>query len=268
MDTSLGRCLMRDLNRYATDYTGDYDFERRQVQFRRRAALRIIEQLAPRTVLEVGCGTEPFFLDCPHVREWHTVEPAVVFADAARLAAAGRPGVVVHQGFLETEAPRLRDVAARVPFDVIFVSGLLQEVPDPLRFLDAVASLCTLQTIVHISVANAQSLHRQFAVAMGLQESTTAFSKRNHTFQQRTVYDRDTLRHELESVGFDIVADGGILLKPFEHARMQAALAADILTDAHLEGLAVLGETMPELASEIWVNVRRRTSSLPQPGFL
>jgi hypothetical protein len=91
---------------------------------------------------------------------------------------------------------------------------------------------------------------------MGLLADVHQQSARGATLQQRVVYDAASLRHEVERAGFRVVDSGGILLKPFEHTRMLAAMEAGILTTAHLDAYAALGEQLPALASEIWVHLQ------------
>ncbi len=248
--------MSRDLDRYADDYARDYGFERWQVEYRRRAVLQHPAAGQRGCVRDGGCGLEPLFVAAPAARRWHVVEPSAAFAASAREHARMRPEVEVIEGFLETSLETLVEVRARASFSLIVVSGVLQEVPDPAAFLGAIRVLCTPETIVHVNVPNAQSLHRTTAVAMGLLADVHQQSARGATLQQRVVYDADSLQHDVRRAGFRVVASGGILLKPFEHARMLAAMEAGILTTAHLDAYAALGEQYPALASEIWVHLQ------------
>ena len=250
--------MERNLERYARDYTLDYGFERHQVSFRRRSVLKRCAATRADDVLEIGCGLEPLFLDHPPVNSWHVVEPAAMFAAKARLGARAHPQVVVVEGFLESSLSRLAEAHALRPFGLIIASGVLQEVADPGPFLAAIRSLCGPDTAVQIDVSNARSLHRLTAVAMGLLEDPAALSERGRMLQQRAVYDRDSLFAEVTRAGFAVKAEGGIFLKPFDHARMEKALTAGVLDEAHLRAYEELGERFPALASEVWMELRRR----------
>lgn len=251
---------MRDLHRYADDYVRDYGFERWQVAFRREAVLRHTAHLPRTHVLEVGCGLEPLFDAMPARDGWCVVEPSAPFARVARQRAADRSAdgasVTVIEGLLETSVDALMDLSRTRPFDLIVVSGVLQEVADPQAFLDAIRRVCTPETVVHLNVPNARSLHRLTAVAMGLLTDARQPSPRAAMLQQRTVYDRESLLDELRGAGFSPEADGGILLKPFDHARMVVALEHGVLAEEHLRAYASLADVLPDLASELWVNAR------------
>lgn len=249
--------MSRDLEKYAADYSHDYGFERWQVMFRRRAVLKHCSVLNPEHVLEVGCGVEPLFLHFPPVSSWHVVEPSAPFAEMARTHALGLDGVQIVEGFIESSLETLASLQHHNPFDLIIAGGVLQEVPDPQSFLLSIRSLCSAATVVHVNVPNADSWHRRTALAMGLLSSSCQPSERASMLQQRVVYDRRTLVSEVKQAGFQVIAHGGIFFKPFDHARMLAALDCGVLTEAHLEAYAQLGEELPHLASEIWVHLRR-----------
>ena len=238
----------RDLVDYGEQYR-QLPFEPLQAGFRRRRVLAQVARRRPRRLLEVGCAERPLFLDLPG-QEAVVVEPTAVFAAEARRMAADRPGVTVVEALLE-EAP-----AAELggPFDLVVVSGLLHEVPDPQRLLRAARGACAPDGVVHVNVPSAGSLHRLLAVAMGLIPDPAAESETQRRLQQRHVYDAAGLDRELADAGLRVLERGSILVKPFTHAQMQQLVDAGFLTDALLDGLDRLTELLPELGSEIWVD--------------
>lgn len=241
--------VARDLH----DYTRQYrvlPFEPIQAAYRRRRVLERIARRAPRRLLEVGCGERPLFTDLPEL-EVTVVEPAPAFAQGARQLAAGRDSVRVVEATLEQSAATLE------PFDAIVLGSLLHEVPDPQALLAAARRLCTAQTLLHVNVPNARSLHRLLAVAMGLIEAPAALSATQRTMQQRGTYDRDALHAELARAGFQVVEDGTLFVKPFTHAQMQRLVDEGFMTPEMLDGLDRLAEQLPQLGSELWVDARR-----------
>ncbi len=238
----------RDLADYGEQYR-TLPFEPVQAAYRRRLVLARIRAHDPARVLEVGCAEVPLFLDVPG-REHVVVEPTEAFAVRAAEAAAGRPGVRVVPALLEDVGPA--DLGGR--FDLVVVSGLLHEVPDPGRLLGAARGLCEAGGVVHVSVPNARSLHRLLAVAMGLAASPGEESATQRLLQQRTVYDEAGLEEELRRSGLRVRERGSLLVKPFTHAQMQQLLDAGFLTTELLDGLDRLTEQLPGLGSEIWVD--------------
>ncbi len=238
----------RDLADYESRY-GALPFEPVQAHYRRRRVLARVAAHRPRRLLEVGCADLPLFLDLPG-QEMVVVEPAPAFAAAARRHAAGRPGVSVVEALLE-EAPA---AALGEPFDMVVVSGLLHEVPDPERLLRTVRGHCAPGGVVHVNVPSAGSLHRLLAVAMGLVPTAAARSEAQRLLQQRQAYSADELAQELAAAGFRVRERGSILVKPFTHAQMQRLVDDGFLTPQLLDGLDRLTEALPELGSEIWVD--------------
>ena len=240
--------MTRDIVAYTNAYQR-LPFEPIQATYRRKRVLAEIERFKPTRLLEVGCGHDPLFTDLPGVVAT-VVEPSPVFAEYARQQSEHRSDVCVVQATVE-DLPPPPD-----PFDMIIVSCLLHEVENPQKLLAAVRRLCRADTVVHVNVPNARSLHRLLAVAMGLIAAPSEISETQRTMQQRATYDHESLRSELERAGFTVLDGGSLFVKPFTHAQMQELVDQRFLTPAMLEGLDRLTNSLPELGSEIWVNAK------------
>jgi SAM-dependent methyltransferase len=238
----------RDLADYAVQYRA-LPFEPLQAGFRRRRVLAQVAVHAPQRLLEIGCGELPLFVDLPGV-ESVVIEPTPAFAENARRLATGRSGVTVVEGFAE-EVPA-RSLGG--PFDMVVLSCVLHEVPDPQRLLAAARSCCAPRTVLHVNVPNAHSLHRLLAVAMGLIPDPATESEVQRQMQQRAVYDASGLEQELNRAGFAVRDRGSIFVKPFTHSQMQRLVDDEFMTAQMLEGLDRLTASLPTLGSELWVD--------------
>lgn len=247
--------LARDLGDYAARYA-ELPFEALQVEFRRRVVLEVVQGCRAQHVLEVGCGLEPLAEHVAQFTSWTIVEPATMFADAARRRLGGDARVRVLEATIEAVAERGWD-GGPAP-DLILLSSLLHEVPSPADVLRGVAALCGSRTLVHVNVPNATSLHRELAVAMGLIPAVSTLSPQQRMLQQGRIFDRDSLEQLVRDAGLEVLQSGGYLLKPFTHAQMQALVDGGTIDRTMLEGLHELGRKFPALASEIYVNARRR----------
>ena len=241
----------RDLSDYVIKYNS-LPFEPIQLEYRRKLVLKRVARYRPVRLLEVGCGTLPLFVDLADDISVTVVEPAAEFADNAKRLAKGRKKCQVYQDYIESVD--LSDSK----FDMIILSCLLHEVSDPSSMLEAIHHLCASETIVHVNVPNANSLHRLLAVAMGLIPNADNHSKTQRLMQQRgMLYDAERLHSELLSSGFRVADTGGIFVKPFTHEQMQRLVNDGFMTRIMLDGFDTLVDFLPDFGSEIWAEARR-----------
>lgn len=228
-------------------------FEDTQLAFRRRLVLEQIAAHQPASLLEVGCGMLPLFLDLDAGLDVTIVEPSVEFARHARQFAQGR-SVRVIERFLEDIAMPLREGG----YDFIVVSSLLHEVERPGRLLGMLRQHCHDRTVLHVNVPNALSLHRLLAVEMGLIDDPFTLSSTQRRMQQSSTFDLGSLVELLDSEGFEVIGKASYFIKPFTHAQMQALCDSGFMTAAMLQGFYRLVRYLPDFGSEIYVNVRLR----------
>jgi hypothetical protein len=187
------------------------------------------------------------------IDRWVIVEPSPVFAERARQAATAAIPLRVVEAFFEDVALTLAHEDGGGA-DVVLMSGLLNELPDPDRAILLAREVVSAAGALHVSVPNAGSLHRRLAMAMGMISSLHELSASNRLFAQYRVYDRETLREAVVKGGFSVAEEGGYLMNPFANEQMTSM--ASMLTPQIVSGLTRLGGELPELASEIFVNAR------------
>lgn len=240
----------RDIAAYERAYA-ESGFEAVQAKYRKRMLLELLERLRPKRVLEVGCGLDTLANHWRTAERFVIVEPGAGFAEQARRDVAGRAGVLVIEDTLEGAAATLpRD------FDLVLVSGLLHELTDPGAVLDAVRALCGPNTLVHANVPNARSLHRLLALEMGLIAELTERSDLQKSLQQPRTFDLGSLAALAEAHGFTVAEQGSYFIKPFTHGQMLKLQADGLVTDAMLDGFYGLARHLPDMGSEIFVNLR------------
>lgn len=245
---------MRDIADYTTKYCNE-PFEYKMVEIRKKMILKQCSKYPHASILEIGCGLEPFFLECHDFQQMVIVDSSKIFADNARklVQQQGVPVLVV-DGFLENKVEEIQKTG--IKFDFVLLSGVLQEVEEPHKMLHAIRELCNEDTILHVNVPNAKSFHRLLAVEMGLIQDPHQKSDMNILLQQRCVYDMDLLRSEIARAGFVILDSGSYFIKPFTHAQMQRCLAEGIFDQRLLEGLEGMIKYFPEYGGEIFINCR------------
>ena len=71
-----------------------------------------------------------------------------------------------------------------------------------------------------IIVPNANSIHRQLAVMMGIQETIYEFSPRDYEVGHQRVYDLSKMLSDITSAGFEIIFERGLSLKVLPNGMM------------------------------------------------
>lgn len=243
---------MRDIDAYQRAYAAS-DFEPVQARMRRRMLLELLGRWQPRRVLEIGCGNDALFTDYAHFDRFCVVEPGAAFAEQARARAGIDPRVRVVQSFMEDAVEQL----AGESFDCIVLSGLLHEVPDAASLLAAVRALCSADTQVHVNVPNAHSLHRLLALEMGLISDLHQLSDNQRDLQQPRTFDSHSLSALCADNGFKVIEQGSYFIKPYTHRQMAQLQDIGLLDERMLDGLYGLARRLPDMGSEIFVNLRR-----------
>lgn len=244
------------ISRYAAEYVDSYGYEATLVRARRRLVVSVLRRWQPRSVVEVGCGSELQFdhaasaLD--QLARWIVVEPVEAFCRPVHERMKTDRRLVLVNDFIERAAAPIASMGPPQA-DVVLLSGLLHEVPDPAALLRTAKKLLPpTGGLLHVNVPNALSLHRRLARAAGLIPDEHDLSVRNKALLQPRVFDLRTLQTLLRSVGFEPTETGGCGLKPFTNDQM--AMITPHLPAELEQGLWKLGRELPDLASEIYVN--------------
>ena len=247
---------MRDIKDYTEKYIEE-PFESTMVEIRKRVVIEQCKKYKHDNILEIGCGMNPFFLDFKEYAHMVIVEPGDLFADNARkLCSTMDRQVRVITGFLEACVDEIKELGLN--FDFIILSSVLHELDNPQKMLEAIRKLCKEDTIVHINVPNANSMHRLIANEAGLISDVHEKSAQMVKMQRRRTYDMAMLKNEMYRAGFEIVDSGSYFVKPFTHFQMQKCLDEGIIDDRVIVGLESLIKYMPEYGAGIYVNVKNR----------
>jgi 2-polyprenyl-3-methyl-5-hydroxy-6-metoxy-1,4-benzoquinol methylase len=244
---------------YQHVYQNEYGFESVLVSARQRLILDLIATDIPSVVVEIGCGIDLLYQRVAAaglpINQWIIVEPSEEFVQIASSAARQAKGLHVVPGFVEDVVAEVMGQCSAPP-SMVICSGVLHEVPDVGKVLEAIHRILVGGGLLHANVPNSLSMHRRLARVMGLISNEKELTERNKALAQFRVFDPESLKEAVEAAGFAIEDHGGYFVKPFTHAQMQAI--RPILTTEILDGLWGLGRELPELASEIYVNARVR----------
>lgn len=249
------------VNRNIEDYTEQYleaPFLKENVSYRRECVCEQLKKYKHKTILEIGCGMFPLFeyLEKNDYERYYIIEPSPFFVENAKKKITGEleKKVFIIEGYFED---KYREILEE-KFDFIICSSLLHEVNNATNLLQTIYTVAACNTIIHINVPNANSMHRLIAKEMGIIDNIYSKSETQCKLQQREVYDLEKLKKELVENEFQIIDEGSYFIKPFTHTQMDLMLKQGIIDKNVLLGLQGIIKYFPENGSEIYVNVRRK----------
>lgn len=226
------------------------------MKYRKKKIIETLEKYKPKTILEIGCGMNPIFQDYDEKGLRYTiVEPSEYFYDhAVKLSSNSQRIICINDFFGSNEASSEK---LGNTFDFIICSSLLHEIENSEEMLNDIARCCNENTVVHINVPNAYSMHRILAKESAMISDIHQFSQRNQQFQQNKVFDLQALKETVIQNGLTIIDEGSYFIKPFSHSQMYDLLKTGIIDERVLDGFYRMIQWMPEYGSEIFVNCKK-----------
>lgn len=209
--------------KYATDYCGKI-FERFMING---------------SVLEMGPAEGVMTsLLYPKFNDYTVVDGADFFIDSLRKKF---PEIKAHACLFEAFEPIQK-------FDNIILGHVLEHVENPCSLLKKSADWLNESGRILVAVPNANSIHRQAAVKMGLLKKEDELNDTDRLNGHRRVYNLDTLEQNFIEAGLSIVKSGGYWLKPVSNAQID-----ETWTEKMIFAFLELGEKYPEISGEIYV---------------
>ncbi|PIP31677.1 hypothetical protein COX24_02260 [bacterium (Candidatus Gribaldobacteria) CG23_combo_of_CG06-09_8_20_14_all_37_87_8] len=134
-------------------------------------------------------------------------------------------------------------------FDFILASHILEHLKNRVEFLSKYANLLkNKKSRFLIMVPNANSIHRQIGVKLGLLKHTEELNSLDVTVDHQTVYTKKTLIKDARKAGLKVIKSGGIFLKPLSSKQIE-----DCFNKPLLNAFFELGADYPEISAEIFV---------------
>lgn len=243
-----------DIERHARTYIEEllkiHSFESVLSNMRKKQVLLSMNKYKYNNILEIGCGLNPLY---PYVNGWKSytiVEPGTEFLDG--LKGQNSYNINIYNGFLEDVYEELLNNE----FDYIFLSGVLNQVPNLQIFFKAMGKLCNSDTIVHINVPNAYSFHRLLALEMGYISNIFEKSESNNKHQVKWIFDKDSLYEVVQNNGFEVLDFGTYFIKLFTNEQMEKLTDLGIFEKDLLQGLENMVKYLPDMGCEMFVNIR------------
>jgi 2-polyprenyl-3-methyl-5-hydroxy-6-metoxy-1,4-benzoquinol methylase len=144
------------------------------------------------------------------------------------------------------------EFTSETSYDAVVACFVLEHVADVQSVLRAARACLKPSGLLLVAVPNARALSRQLARHMGLLSDLKELTENDLKHGHRRVYDRVTLNRDLEQAGFQIVTQGGILLKLLADFQMDKLIDLGILGEAQLDGLYKLGLEHPDWCGSLF----------------
>ena len=133
-------------------------------------------------------------------------------------------------------------------FDNIILGHVLEHVIDPVSILKRCSTWLSNRGRILVAVPNANSIHRQMGVEMGLLTSIYQLNETDCRNGHRRVYDIISLQKDFNDAGLKILKKGGYWLKPLSNSQIDSTWNSEIINAS-----MIIGEKYPEIAAEIYI---------------
>lgn len=202
-------------------------------------------------ILELGCSdgqmTEKI---ASHAKSLDVVEGSIRFIERAKKRYLKDNVKFLHSLF-EDFNPTKR-------YDAVFATFILTHIRDVQLFFNVVRRCLKPTGLLFVAVPNSRVLSRQLALHMGLLKDLFLLSENDQNHGHCRSYDRIRLNRDINSNGFEVVSQGGIILKPLADFQMDKLLELGILKKEQMDGLYKLGIEYPDLSAAIFCICKQR----------
>jgi 2-polyprenyl-3-methyl-5-hydroxy-6-metoxy-1,4-benzoquinol methylase len=234
----------RRLSALAPDFSSETGFNARLIDFRFDAMRPFLDGRS--SCVELGSSdgrmTERLAQLFPH--DLTAVDGTEAYVDEVRRRL---PQVTAVHSLFEEYAPGRT-------FEAAVLGHVLEHVEDPVATLQVARDLLEPGGVALITVPNADSIHREVGVAMGMLAATTDLNEADHRIGHRRVYTRDTLLADVVASGLQTQHAGGVFLKPLSNGQIE-----EQWDESLIQAFYEVGKLHPELCAELLVVAVRGT---------
>lgn len=225
------------LNNVSKQYSSRKGLDSKLIQYR---AKTLLPDFKGSRVLELGCadGLMTQML-IKHFKKVVAVDGSTEFCEITKNKVKAENLKVICALFEEYETDE--------KFDTIIMAHIMEHVKDPVLICKKAKNWLRDNGVILIDVPNANSIHRQAGVKMGLLKRVDELNELDKKLGHRRVYTWETLQEDIESAGLKIKEMGGVFLKPLTNSQIERWFTEEMM-GAFFE----LGKEYPEIAAEIY----------------
>lgn len=137
------------------------------------------------------------------------------------------------------------------PFDTIVASHFLEHIDEPVELLKRFKNWLAPDGVLLIVVPNAESIHRQIGLKMGLLQQLTDLNDTDKMLGHKRVYTADLLKSQIEASGLKIEKICGVTLKTMSNAQLAS------MPRNYLDACTKLSEELGQFACQIAAVISR-----------
>lgn len=228
---------IRRLHNVSEWYSSGKGLDSKLIQYRAKTFLPYFKGLV---ILELGCadGVMTEIL-VKHFKRIVAVDGSSKFCDTVRNR--------IKVDNLEVICSLFEQLKLNEKFDTIIMAHILEHVENPGLIMNKAKNWLKDSGVLLIDVPNANSIHRQAGVKMGLLKRVDELNELDKKLGHRRVYTWETLKKDIKKAGLNIKAMGGVFLKPLTNSQIEKWWIEEMM-DAFYE----LGKEYPEIAAEIY----------------
>ena len=245
-------------NRNFSSYEEEYrklDFEPTQESYRLRRILELISVhnlTTTRRVLEIGPGRNSLFQFYKETWVGTILEPMPQNYQQLSKVFIEHPNISIIDKTIEQLGKDNKQ-----HFDLIILSSVLHEIPNYRKALEEICLLLENEGILLIVVPNAESIHRQIGVNLGIISDLFQLSSTQSKMQQGIVFSIDTLTNLVADAKFEVLQCITSFVKPLTHKQMQDRVDSGVISDEDLETLYNLSAVFEPFGSEIFLIAKK-----------
>ena len=233
-----------DLDQYAEVYINAPPEHRAEFIYKRKIIDRVAPLLEGPRILEMGAGVGDWTKEIiERFGATYIVEGSERLAEKAAQTYGDK--VVVYNEFFENFRPEAR-------FNSVICSLVLEHVFDPVVCLERVIDWMVPGGLLFACVPQADSLHRQLGVIMGLNKETNELGPSDHSVGHRRVYRTSEFERDLRAAGFESLKNISMGLKVLPSAAMMN------LSEEQIAGMFELGDLIEPSQRSVLAFLARR----------
>jgi 2-polyprenyl-3-methyl-5-hydroxy-6-metoxy-1,4-benzoquinol methylase len=220
------------LNSYIKNYT---DFNSWLI---RKRYEHLSQYFTGTSCLEIGCGDGSGTI----ILNNHFLDLTVADGSSTALYNIGTILPKVKRHFLDFEQLSLSN-----KYDTIVLAHVLEHVNNPQIVLEKAKEHLAPGGVLIVDVPNADSLHRQVGVEMGLLNHVTDLNETDISIGHRRVYTQYEFYEEIKKLKMNIKDFGGMFIKVLSNSQTE-----EVFNEDQLNALFQVGVDNPSIAAELY----------------